>query len=91
MIEPSLTDEPQSIEPITIKPNISRANPNQLFFKAQKNEEANCYDLNKPTIGMIIVAACIPVIGWAYLAYLLFDAIYDWYIDNSEQQPLMDI
>ncbi|MBA2710392.1 MAG: hypothetical protein H0U57_07370 [Tatlockia sp.] len=56
---------------------------NQFF---QPAKETVVWDIDKPTIGMIILAVCIPVIGWAYLGYLLFNLISDWISSDKDQK-----
>ncbi len=56
---------------------------NQFF---QPAKESIIWDIDKPTLGMIILAVCIPVIGWAYLGYLLWNLISDWLSSDNEQE-----
>nr|MBA2651469.1 hypothetical protein [Tatlockia sp.] len=56
---------------------------NQFF---QPAKESIIWDIDKPTLGMIILAVCIPVNGWAYLGYLLWNLISDWLSSDNEQK-----
>ncbi|MBA2653055.1 MAG: ankyrin repeat domain-containing protein [Tatlockia sp.] len=72
-------------EKITQRPNKQ----NQFFTKASnpKVQIENKWDLDNPSLGMIIVAVCIPVL-WPYLAYLLFKAVADCCCACDEEQSL---
>jgi hypothetical protein len=44
------------------------------------------WDFAHPSLGMIILAFCVPIPGWAYLVYVLFNSIVECCAHNDEEE-----
>lgn len=56
---------------------------NNQFFSSPLND---C-DWDKPSLAIIIAAFFIPIVGWGYLGYLLYNSICDYFAADNEKQP----
>ncbi|CDZ78372.1 hypothetical protein BN59_02682 [Legionella massiliensis] len=63
---------------------FSNSSPRFFPSSSEEEQESQSWDFAHPSTGMIILAACVPVIGWAYLIYVLFNALAESCCVNEE-------
>ncbi|CDZ77403.1 hypothetical protein BN59_01686 [Legionella massiliensis] len=63
---------------------FGNSSPRFFSSRSEDKQESQNWDFAHPSTGMIILAACVPVIGWAYLLFVLFNALAESCCINNE-------